>query len=232
MRNFQTIARSLPIIDSTSWIGLCLLTVAVLIVSPLPVFAQSTTAQSAPAASSQSAASSQTQAPAQADSSTQSDSLADAARKAKAQAQAQKNKTAAKPAHVFTDDNISSVGGTISVVGDSSSAGGGHSNADYSGDSASSSGSSDEQTWRARAAQIKDQIAAVDQQITQMKSEISKQGGVAFDPNAGLSQGVIVIHDRNADLKKLEDQKASLEKQLDDLADQARKAGADPGWVR
>jgi hypothetical protein len=146
---------------------------------------------------------------------------------------AQKQKPKAK--HVYTDDDLSSVGGTISVVGDSSSSGrsvdGGDSSSGAPASDASS-GSKDETYWRGRADAIKNLIVDVDRQIEAKKDEIAKQGSASFDPNAGLAQGVIVIHDRNAELKELEDRKQSLENQLDQLADEGRKAGADSGWFR
>jgi len=151
------------------------------------------------------------------------ETLAEAARQ-----NAQKSKP--KPKHVYTDDDLSNMGGAISVVGDSSS---GHS-ADDSNAQASdtSSESKDEAYWRGRADAIKRQIADVDRQIEDKKAEIAQAGPASFDPSAGLSQGVIVIHDRNAELKDLEDRKQSLEDQLDQLADEGRKAGADSGWFR
>lgn len=79
---------------------------------------------------------------------------------------------------------------------------------------------------------IKDQIAAVDQQIEQKKDEIAKAGPASMDPSTGLAQNVIIIHDRNAELKALQDRRQNLERQLDSLADQGRRAGADPGWFR
>jgi hypothetical protein len=165
---------------------------------------------------------------AQADSGNQPQSLADAARQAKVQKDKPKSKK------VYTEDNLSSIHGTISVVGDGSS-GGASENGNSSGGAnggAPSSGNNSEAYWRSRARAIKDQIAATDQQIADVKAEIAKSGAASFDPSAGLSQGVIVIHDRNAEVKQLEDRKSSLERQLDDLADEARKAGADSGWAR
>jgi cell division protein FtsB len=53
-----------------------------------------------------------------------------------------------------------------------------------------------------------------------------------MDPSTGLTQNVIIIHDRNAELKALQDRRQNLERQLDNLADQGRRAGADPGWFR
>ncbi len=117
------------------------------------------------------------------------------------------------------------------MVGDASSSG------QPADDSSAQAGgtsveSKDEAYWRGRADAIKRQIADVDRQIDDKKAEIAKAGPTSFDPSAGLSQGVIIIHDRNAELKDLEDRKQSLENQLDQLADEGRKAGADSGWFR
>jgi hypothetical protein len=216
---------------------------AVLLAAFLPVIsakAQSASPAQAPAASQSSQPQTSSQAPAQSSSASTSsqapvmqnasapppESLGDAARQ-----NAQKSK--AKPKHVYTDDDLSSIGGTISVVGDASSsnaANEGDSNA--GGQASSPSGAQDEKYWRDQANAIKNQIADVDRQIEDKKAEIAKAGATSFDPSAGLSQGVIVIHDRNAELQQLEDRKQSLENQLDQLADEGRKAGADSGWFR
>jgi hypothetical protein len=169
---------------------------------------------------------SQSQAPVQAGSGDNPQSLGDLARAANAQ----KDKPKAK--HVFTDDNLSSVHGTISVVGDGSSGGPTGGDNSSAGQGNVSSASKDEASWRKRAQAIKDQIADVDRQIDAKKAEIAKAGPASFDPSAGLSQGVIVIHDRNAELKDLEDRKQRLEAQLEELADEGRKDGADSGWFR
>jgi hypothetical protein len=204
--------------------ALAVAAIAASALGPAPVAqAQS---QSAPPAQSQSQPPSQTTA--QTDSGNQPQSLAEAARQAKAQ------KDKPKAAHVYTDDNLSSIHGTISVVGDGSShgsTGNGNSAGDPSATTAAA-GNNSEAYWRSRARAIKDQIAATDQQIADVKAEIAKQGAASFDPSAGLSQGVIIIHDRNAEVKQLEDRKRSLENQLDELGDEARKAGADSGWAR
>jgi hypothetical protein len=212
--------------------GLALLPIAFLAFGPIPAaLAQSQAAAAAqpPAQTqAQSQTSSQSQTTAQTDSSAQPQSLADAARQAKAQ----QNKPKAK--RVYTEDNLSTIHGTISVVGDGSSRGSteNDNSSEASNGSAPSSGNKSEEYWRSRARAIKDQIASTDQQIADVKGEIAKQGATSFDPSAGLSQGVIVIHDRNAEVKQLEDRKRDLERQLDDLGDEARKAGADSGWTR
>jgi hypothetical protein len=168
----------------------------------------------------------------------QQESLADAARRMKAQ----KAKAAAK---VVTDEDVSRLsGGGVSVVGDgstgSSDSGSGEASAyaaQGSGNGASSAspgqaGDNGEKYWRGRAKEIMNQIAATDQQISKLKDDIAKTGPTGVDPTTGLTQNVIIIHDRNAQLKQLEDRKASLQKQLDDLADEGRRAGADSSWFR
>ncbi len=180
-------------------------------------------------ASSQPTAQSSSQATAPADSGTQPQSLAEAAR----QANGQKDKPKAK--HVYTDDNLSSIHGTISVVGDGSSRGSSgnvESSEISAGTAPIAGGNNSEAYWRSKARAIKDQITSTDQQIADVKAEIAKSGAASFDPSTGLSQGVIIVHDRNAQVKELEDRKRSLENQLDELADEARKAGADSGWAR
>lgn len=161
--------------------------------------------------------------------------VAEASRIARAQHAAEKS------AHVYTNDDLAKVSGTISVVGDASNSGAiqesdaGNQTANGGGqqEQAANGGSGQgEQYWRAKAQAIKDQIAAIDRRIADEKAQIDKGGAVGFDPTAGLAQNVIIVHDRNADIKGYEDQKADLEKQLDNLADQCRQAGGDPGWVR
>jgi hypothetical protein len=177
----------------------------------------------------------QTQAPAasqpgasQTDTGNKPQSLGDAARAAKAQ------KDNSKAKRVYTGDDLAHIHGTISEVGNGSS--GDRSTEDgYSGAASEenqSSAANKEAFWREKARVIQDQIAAVDQQIEQKKVEISKAGPASMDPSTGLTQNVIIIHDRNAELKALQDRRQNLERQLDNLADQGRRAGADPGWFR
>jgi hypothetical protein len=237
----ENMQRAYVVLRKPCWIpGVALLAVLFLILWPAgSAMAQSNAApaQSSTASQSQSQAQSQPasqSAPpaqsaqdAQTDSATQPQSLGDAARKANAQKDKPKSK------HVYTDDDVSSIGGTISVVGNGSSARGSADNANSgAGNATQSSASKDEAYWRQRADAIKGEIADVDRQIDAKKDEIAKAGATSFDPSAGLSQGVIIIHDRNAELKELEDRKQSLENQLDELADEGRKAGADSGWFR
>jgi hypothetical protein len=93
------------------------------------------------------------------------------------------------------------------------------------------SGANGETYWRNRTGAIKAEIAENDQQIEKVKAEIAKQRAASFDPSTGVSQNVIIVHDRNQDVRDLEQRKQSLQRELDGLADEARKAGVDSGWV-
>ncbi len=159
------------------------------------------------------------------------ESLADAARKAKAQ---KANSAATK---VYTEDKLSSLSGHgVSSVGSGNSggasSGAGNSYANSGGNAGTSSGKNDEQYWRGRAQAIRDQMAQLDQQIAGIQEEIKAKGAVTVDPMSGASAGVIYIEDRNREIKQIEGQKAKLQDQLDSLAEEGRKAGADSGWFR
>lgn len=152
-------------------------------------------------------------------------SLAEAARLARAE------HANGKSARVFTNDDLSNISATISVVGSAPS--GATARKANPGSQDANDGSGDqEQYWRSKAQAIKDQIALVDHRIADEKAEISKGGSFGFAaPVANSPNAPFVIHDHDARIKVLEKQKADLQKQLDDLAVSARRAGADPGWV-
>jgi hypothetical protein len=193
---------------------------------------QSTSPSVAPAtAQAQTKAPSQSEPQMQDQSAPAQESLADAARKAKAQ------KTNSATPKVYTEDKLSGLSGHgVSSVGSGSSggasAGSGNSYANSGGNAGASSGKNDEQYWRGRAQAIRDQMAQLDQQIAGIQDEIKAKGAVTIDPMSGASAGVIYIEDRNRQIKQIEGQKAKLQDQLEALAEDGRKAGADSGWFR
>ena len=152
------------------------------------------------------------------------DSLAEAARKAK------EKKSATAKGKVYTEDDISSLKGPgVSVVGEAPKKGARRSpSTDPDGDG----GQNNEEYWRGRAREILDQITAVDEEIAQKKEEIKKYGSGGFDVTTGMKQNIAYINDRNGQVKLLEKHKADLQKQLDDLQEEGRKAGAAPSWFR
>src|SRR5271156_5559248 len=158
------------------------------------------------------------------------ESLGEAARRARAQ-----KGGAAKP-KVYTDDSVTSLSGHgVSVVGDGNSGGGGASysrNSGGGGGGAQGAAGRPETYWGGGANEIRRQMAACDQRISEIQDEIAKHGAVSVDPQSGAQAGVIFVEDRNAQIKQVESQKEGFERQLDELAEDGRKAGADSGWVR
>jgi len=169
-----------------------------------------------------------------------SESLADAARKNK------EEKDKPKARRVYDDENMPSRAGPVSVVGQESS------------ELASSNGQDpsvqpvaagedrpekrDQAYWRVRYQRLSWQIVAVDKQIADKQKEIEKggTGGTSTDLSkqtcrrtpSGQTSCFAPVVDRVGQLKKLENRKAELEKQMDQLREEARKAGAEPGWLR
>src|SRR6266436_6564643 len=93
-------------------------------------------------------------------------------------------------------------------------------------------GTNTEAYWRDRSRQILDAIAQTDERIAQKKEEIKKFGSGGFDVTTGMKDNIAYIRDRNGQLQRLEKRKADLEKKLDDLQEEGRKAGASPAWFR
>jgi chromosome segregation ATPase len=80
--------------------------------------------------------------------------------------------------------------------------------------------------------ELLDAIAETDQEIALKKDEIKRFGNGGFDAPAGMKQNIARADDRQAQLKDLENHRAELEKQLEELQDEGRKAGAPAAWFR
>jgi hypothetical protein len=172
-------------------------------------------------ASAPSASSSQAQPAATSPPSQKEDSPAEAARKAKA------NKPATAKGKVYTEEDLAGMSGRgISVVGEVPKKGATSLEPDRA------AGDDKEEYWRRRAQEILGQITAVDEAIAQKKEEIKKFGSGGFDVTTGMKDNVAYIRDRNGQLQRLEKRKADLEKKLDELQEEGRKAGASPAWFR
>ncbi len=159
------------------------------------------------------------------------DSLAEAARKAKAK------KPAPAKGKVYTEADLAGMPGNgVSVVGEDKPAGAGGTGTKKTDGKTKTAvvpmSGEDEEYWRGKSRALLDEIAATDQEIAKTKEEIKKFGSGGFDITTGLKNNIAYINDRNAQLKALEKHKTDLEKQLDELQDEGRKAGASPAWFR
>ncbi|HXY24854.1 MAG TPA: hypothetical protein VEI73_09395 [Candidatus Acidoferrum sp.] len=170
----------------------------------------------------QSQTSSQTQSQPAPSTQSKDTSVADAAKKSTADKP--------KPKKVYTEDDLSGMGkGGVSVVGSGNK---NNSRRTPTGDSDGSYAPNGEEYWRSRSQPLLDAIAATDAQIDQLKEDIKKFGNGGFDVQTGRQNNVAYIQDRNGQIQTLEKRKADLKKQLDDLEEEGRKAGAQPAWFR
>jgi hypothetical protein len=89
--------------------------------------------------------------------------------------------------------------------------------------SAQKSEAAREKEWRCRARDLQDRMAAIDAQIARVRENITNAAGRGYG---------IHLDTLNLSLSDLLDGKAGLQKQIDALAEEARKSGAYPGWLR
>src|SRR5271156_324466 len=160
----------------------------------------------------------------------QEDSLAAAARKAREQ---KKDQAGAKPARVFSNDNIPTTGG-ISAVGENASAAGGADAAAGAQGAAAPSGSG-EAEWRGRFAKLRKKLEQDQTELDLMQRELGVLDVQYYsDPVKTLQQGYS-RSDINEKTDKIEAKKKTIEadqQAIADAEDELHKAGGDPGWAR
>lgn len=157
-------------------------------------------------------------------------SLGDAARKARAQ-----KKDSAKPAKVFTNDDVGGLKGTISVVGGGSS--GPQASADNADKKPGDDGKKDagnEAAWRGKFAAARKTLAGDSKELDILQREFNlKQQQYYTDPTAAMKEQNS-REDLNKTQGQIEAKKQAVEKDkqaLSDLEDQLRKAGGSPRWA-
>jgi hypothetical protein len=159
-----------------------------------------------------------------------------------ADAEKKPQKERSKPKKIYTEDDLSGIKGNgVSIVGGNNSSST-NSNATKQASSKSAGGKpgtgvlpmsgQDEDYWRGKARELLDEMAALDQEMARTKEEIKKYGTDGFDATSGLQKNIIYIDNRNTKLQQMEKRKADLEKKLDQLQEEGRKAGAAPAWFR
>jgi len=171
----------------------------------------------------------------------QATSLGDMARQLKAQ----RAKAAKKPVKVYSNDNLPKrpPGEALTMAGgmsqeapppppDSSTAAG------AAGSEASSkgpTGAHDEKYFRSRMAELRDRLETHQRMLNVLQQKQS-QGQTQYyaDPNKTLQQEFSRSDANKAvdDVAKMQQQIADDEKAMDDLRDQLRREGGEPGWLR
>jgi len=174
------------------------------------------------------ASSSQDQTTAGSSAPAQGDPLAAAARKAKEQKAAQA--AAAKPAHVFTNENIPTSGNGISTVGvkpADASAGAAAASTDSSANA--------EAAWKDKFAKLRQKLDQDTSELAVMQRELGVLNTQNYsDPVQAMQQGY-----SRSDIQKKTDEISAKQKEvdadkqaIDDAEDDLRKSGGDAGWAR
>jgi|SRR5690242_9768312 hypothetical protein len=174
-----------------------------------------------------------------------SESLGDAARKARAQ-----KKEPAKPAKVFTNEDLGGLRGTINVIGDRSASSAAPSGKDGQKPDDKKAGNGteakdakkeapkeapkDESYWRARFAAARKTLAQDTKELDVLQREYNlKLEQFSQDPNWAMHEQYSRA-DVNKTQSDIEAKKQDVEKDkqaLSDLEDEMRKAGGAPGWA-
>jgi|SRR5579863_2375905 len=130
-----------------------------------------------------------------------------------------------KPKKVWTNEEVGSLQGTVSVVG---------TNRPAERETGASASTGDPRRskilrYRAAIAELRKKIDAADQRIAQYKNfkadDSSPNGGI--NPNKGYSMVPL-----DEQVKQLEEKKKQLLANIEDLENQAKKEGIEPGELR
>lgn len=130
-----------------------------------------------------------------------------------------------KPKKVWTNDELSSVSGSVNVVGAASA-----NEPTQMPNSQSKEGRQRiVESYRSQIQQIREQIEAADKRIEQLKNfkgeNSSPSGGI--NPHQGYS--MIPVGEQ---VQQLEDRKKKLQAKIEDIENDARKNGIEPGELR
>lgn len=193
---------------------------------PGATWARQSSSANSTAATAQSSNSAQNSAASSNSPTADQDPLAAAARKAK-----QQKSQNAKPAKVFTNDNLPSTG--VSTVGSSSSA-------DASGDASANSPAAaaagqGEKYWRDKFASLNKKLDQDQEELGIMQRELGQLNLQNYsDPNVAMQQGYSRsdIDKKTADIDAKQKQIDADKQAISDAEDDLRKSGGDPGWGR
>ena len=92
-----------------------------------------------------------------------------------------------------------------------------------------------EEYWRARKEETDQQLQDAQARVQELQSEINSLTTAFYAESDGVAQRPLIESERIERIKELEQAKQDLEnarQQSEGLEDEARKAGALPGWVR
>jgi biotin carboxylase len=154
------------------------------------------------------------------------DPLAAAARRAR-----EEKKDQAKPAKVFTNDNLPTTGG-VSAVGETSAAPGGENVVVQDGPA---SLDAQEKMWRERFSKLRHKLEQDQQELDVMQRELGVLDIQYYNNPVKAMQQELTRSDINKKTADIDAKKSQIEadkQAISDAEDELRKAGGDSGWAR
>jgi predicted RNase H-like nuclease (RuvC/YqgF family) len=155
------------------------------------------------------------------------DPVADAARKAR-----ESKKDVPKPKKVWTDDDLKkATPETVSTVGTT----GTPTTVQTTGNATTGQDQNGEAAWRAKFKDQRDKIARAEKELDILQRELEKAQLQYYpDPQKAMTEqnSRADINDKTAKIDAKKKEIEQLKQGLDDLEDQLRKAGGQPGWAR
>jgi len=174
---------------------------------------------------------------AQAQSQDSSTSAPASAKPAPAQTPAPAKATTATPEKkkakkVWTNDDVSSIPGSVSVVGEASK--GDSSGSQQKDSAAAKSGTEDVRqkqidSYKDQIRQLQAQIGEVDKTIAQLKGFKGENNSPSGGINMNQGYNMVPVEDQ---VKQLEDKKKQTQAKIEDVENEARKNGIDSGDLR
>jgi hypothetical protein len=135
-----------------------------------------------------------------------------------------------KPKKVWTNDEVKALPGKVSVVGQPHQGVEYRRGAEYDSSSDKGNGQKSQiDSYRQQIGELHNQIDAADQRIAQLKNFKGENGSPTGGINPNKGYNMVPVEDQ---VKQLEAKKKQLQGQIDDLENEARKNGIDPGKLR
>jgi hypothetical protein len=137
-----------------------------------------------------------------------------------------------KTKKVWTNDDVSSIPGSVSVVGDASKSD--SPGSQQKNPAAAGSGTEDVRQkqidgYKDQIRQLQEQIDATDKSIAQLKNFKGENNSPSGGINMKQGYNMVPVEDQ---VKQLEDKKKQMQTKIEDVENEARKNGIDSGDLR
>ena len=159
-----------------------------------------------------------------------SDPVADAARKAR-----EEKKAAAKPKKVYTEDDVKPGAAASSDNSAGGAAAASSTGQQKAGDAAPAEDPNGEAAWRKKFKDQHDKLAKAETELDVLQREVQKAQVEYYpDPQKAMTEqnSRKEINEKTAKIGAKKQEIAQLKQGLEDMEEQLRKSGGDPGWAR